>query len=115
LDGNVLFIIRLDQGNFVVIFRSLNGGINDLNLWEEVIEVISTWLIDGGSAHEIAFLSFDEGSVKVIIEDWLVDNGDFLDILNNSLFALKGEKIGKANVVWRNIDNLSLNSVLWDK
>jgi len=98
-----------------LIIRSLNGGINDLNLWEEVIEVISTWLIDGRSAHEIAFLSFDEGSVKVIIEDWLVDNGDFLDILNNSLFALKGEEIGKANVVWRNIDNLSLNSVLWDK
>jgi len=105
LDGNIAFIV----------FRSLNGGINKLNLWEEVIEVINAWLVDGRSAHEIAFLSFDEGSVKVISEDWLVDNGDILAFLNNGLLALGGEKIGKVNVVWVDIDIRGHNSVLWNE
>lgn len=103
---------RLNDVHFIVI-SGLNGGIDKLNLWKEVIEVINTWLVDGGSAHKIACLGFDEGSEKVLND--LVNNRVVLAFLDNSHFALRGEKIGKVNTVWVNFDVGGLNGVLWDE
>jgi len=94
-------------------FNGLNGGINKLNLWEKVIEVIRARLVDKGSAHEIAALSFDEGCVKVVGEDWLIDIRVLLAFVNNGPLGLGSEEIGKVNTVWVHFD-VSLNGVLWD-